>query len=59
MKEIYNRDAEGRPFLVGLTFEETVEFLILDAKTPLDDNGQVLGWETEEEVVPCHRKTMA
>jgi len=56
MKDIYSRDAEGRPFLMGLTFEETVEFLILDAEPPLDENGHDLRWETTEESFPVTQK---
>jgi hypothetical protein len=56
MKEIYSRDAEGRPSLVGLTFEETVEFLILDAEPPVDENGKVLRWEADEASFPNNQK---
>ena len=56
MKEIYSRDAEGRPSLVGLTLEETVEFLILDAEPPVDENGKVLRWEADEASFPNNQK---
>jgi len=55
MKDIYCQDAEGRTLLVGLTFEETVEFLILDAEPPVDEKGQVLRWETDEQSFPANQ----
>ncbi len=40
----YGRDDQGREVLLGLTYEETIEFAILDA-LPLDPRS--IPWEAE------------
>ena len=45
----YGRDDQGREVLLGLTYEETIEFAILDA-VPLDPHS--IPWEAEVSEVP-------
>jgi hypothetical protein len=40
--QIYSRDDQGREVLVGLTYEETIEFAIWDALPPAADS---IPWE--------------
>lgn len=49
---MYIRDIFGRQVLVGLTYAETQEFELLDAAPPIDENGHVLDWETDERSFP-------
>jgi hypothetical protein len=48
----YSVDVFGRRVLVGLTYCETVEFEALDATPPVDENGEILRWEVDEESFP-------
>jgi hypothetical protein len=48
----YSRDYLGRKILLGLTIAETREFELLDAEPPVDQDGHLLGWETDEESFP-------
>ena len=48
----YSRDSLGRRVLIGLTFAETREFERLDAEPPIDEHGQLLRWELEEQSFP-------
>jgi hypothetical protein len=48
----YSRDNLGRKVLLGLTFSETREFELLDAKPPVDENGHLFAWEADEESFP-------
>lgn len=48
----HSRDSSGRRVLIGLTFSETHEFELLDAEPPIDEQGYVLRWETDDESFP-------
>jgi hypothetical protein len=48
----YSVDVFGRRVLVGLTYSETIEFEALDATPPIDENGEILRWEVDEESFP-------
>jgi hypothetical protein len=48
----YTQDHLGRKVLIGLTFAETREFEILDAQPPVDENGDLLRWEIDEQSFP-------
>jgi hypothetical protein len=48
----YSRDVVGRTVLIGLTPAETREFELLDAEPPVDEDGQLLRWELEEQSFP-------
>jgi hypothetical protein len=52
MSRSYSRDIFGRQVLVGLTYSETYEFELLDAAPPIDENGQLLPWETDDKSFP-------
>jgi hypothetical protein len=45
----YGRDEQGRELLVGLTYEESIEFAILDAFPPAADS---IPWEAEVSEFP-------
>jgi hypothetical protein len=49
---LYSRDTLGRHILIGLTFSETREFERLDAEPPVDEHGDILRWEIDEESFP-------
>ena len=38
--------------MLGLTFAETREFELLDAEPPVDEQGHLLAWETDEDSFP-------
>lgn len=44
----YRSDEQGRPALVGLTYDETCEFEVLEQTAPLDDDGNP-AWAFEGE----------
>jgi hypothetical protein len=50
----HTRDTFGRKVLIGLTFAETREFEILDAQPPVDEDGNLLRWEIEEQSFPSN-----
>ena len=52
MSRTYSRDIFGRQVLVGLTYAETREFKLLDAAPPIDKDGRLLPWETEDKSFP-------
>ena len=52
MRCSYRRDVFGRKVLIGLTYAETHEFETLDGETPLDEHGNLLGWETDDKSFP-------
>jgi hypothetical protein len=49
---LYSRDTLGRRILIGLTFSETREFERLDAEPPVDEHGDTLRWEIDEDSFP-------
>lgn len=48
----YGQDIFGRKVLVGLTYAESHEFELLDAAPPVDEHGDLMRWETDEESFP-------
>lgn len=52
MSDLYCRDAYGRSVLIGLTYEETLEFEALDASSPTAEQALGLKWETDESSFP-------
>ena len=51
-KPSYSLDSLRRRILIGLTFAETEEFERLDAEPPVDEHGNILRWETDDESFP-------
>jgi hypothetical protein len=47
-----SQDILGRRILVGLTYAETCEFERLSELPPIDEFGQLLPWETDENSFP-------
>ena len=54
-RPLYIWDDIGQKVLVGLTFAETCEFEFLDAQPPVDEQGNLLRWELEEESFPANQ----
>ena len=48
--QIYSRDNQGRAVLVGLTYEESIEFAILDALPPAAGS---IPWEAKVSEFPA------
>ena len=59
MSDLYCRDAYGRSVLIGLTYEETLEFEALDASSPTAEQALGLKWETDESSFPPDENSMA
>jgi hypothetical protein len=51
----HTRDTRGRKVLIGLTFAETREFEILDAQPPVDEHGNLLRFEIDEQPFPSNQ----
>jgi hypothetical protein len=48
----YSCDSFGRRVLTGLTFAETCEFVLLDEEPPVDERGNLLQWEIDDNSFP-------
>jgi hypothetical protein len=51
-RNLYRRDIFGQRVLIGLSFSETNEFERLEAEPPVDEHGDILGWEIDEQSFP-------
>ena len=49
LPQIYNLDEQGRKVLLGLTYEETIEFAVLDAVPPTSSS---IRWQAETSDFP-------
>ena len=49
---LYSLNSVGERALIGLTFQETIEFEELDAIPPVDEQGNLFPWPTEGRCLP-------